>query len=95
MSSVNNVIRMDEVRKHEGDNENVWLVIHDKVYDVSAFLEDVSIQMKYRDELKLGCEKFPPILAWLLLSKTGQPFVHLCIGSKLHTKTGRYMGKRF
>ena len=54
MSSVNNVIRMDEVRKHEGDNENVWLVIHDKVYDVSAFLEDVSIQMKYRDELKLG-----------------------------------------
>ena len=50
MSSVNNVIRMDEVRKHEGDNENVWLVIHDKVYDVSAFTEDVSIQMKYRKQ---------------------------------------------
>ena len=41
MSSVN-VIRMEEVRKHEGDKESVWFVIHDKVYDVSDFLEDVS-----------------------------------------------------
>ena len=39
MSGVN-VIRMEEVRKHAGDKESVWFVIHDKVYDVSAFLED-------------------------------------------------------
>ena len=36
------VIRMEEVRKHEGGADSVWLVIHDKVYDVTTFLDDVS-----------------------------------------------------
>ena len=46
MSDMNVIIRMEEVRKHEGDKESVWFVIHDKVYDVSAFLEDVSGKME-------------------------------------------------
>ena len=36
------VIRLEEVRKHEGGGDSVWLVIHDKVYDVTTFLDDVS-----------------------------------------------------
>ena len=31
----------DEVAKHNGP-ESLWLVIHDKVYDVTKFMEEVS-----------------------------------------------------
>ena len=36
------VITLEEVQKHrsgEGEDKNVWFVIHDKVYDVTKFLD--------------------------------------------------------
>ena len=44
------VITLEEVQKHKsgkGEDKSVWFVIHDKVYDVSAFLEDVSGKMEW------------------------------------------------
>lgn len=41
------LISLDEVAKHNearGDNKSIWLVIHDKVYDVTKFLDEVSMQ---------------------------------------------------
>ena len=31
---------LDEIKKHN-DGKSTWLIIHDKVYDVTSFLEEV------------------------------------------------------
>ena len=39
------VIRLEEVKAHNigrGAEKSVWTVIHDKVYDVTKFLDEVS-----------------------------------------------------
>ena len=38
--------RLEEVSKHN-DGRSTWLVIHNKVYDVTKFLEEVSFGPKY------------------------------------------------
>ncbi len=41
----NEVFRMEEVLKHKvtkGSDKSVWIVIHNKVYDVTKFLDEVS-----------------------------------------------------
>lgn len=35
------VFRMEEVKQHK-DVKSAWIVIHNKVYDVTKFLEEVS-----------------------------------------------------
>lgn len=35
-------ISLDEVKKHN-KNDSVWLVIHNNVYDVTAFLNEVCL----------------------------------------------------
>ena len=39
------VFSMEEVEKHteaKGEDKSIWTVIHDKVYDVTKFLDEVS-----------------------------------------------------
>jgi cytochrome b involved in lipid metabolism len=39
------VFKLAEVEKHKngkGDGKSVWFVLHDKVYDVTKFLDEVS-----------------------------------------------------
>ena len=39
------VFRLSEVEKHKvgkGADKSVWIVLHDKVYDVTKFLDEVS-----------------------------------------------------
>ena len=36
---------LEEVKKHnvsKGEGKSVWVVIHDKVYDITKFLDEVS-----------------------------------------------------
>ena len=43
------VIRLEEVKAHNigrGAEKSVWTVIHDKVYDVTKFLDEVSRRKK-------------------------------------------------
>ena len=35
------VFTLEEINKHN-DGRSCWVIIHDKVYDVTAFLEEVS-----------------------------------------------------
>ena len=45
MASEVKVLRLEEVKKHNigrGADKSVWTVIHDKVYDVTKFLDEVS-----------------------------------------------------
>lgn len=40
-------ISLDEVSKHNnarGEDKSIWMVIHDKVYDVTKFLDEVKLQ---------------------------------------------------
>ena len=38
--------RLEEVAKHN-DGRSTWLVIHNKVYDVTAFLEEVLFKQEH------------------------------------------------
>ena len=33
----------EEVKEHKSKNKGVWVVIHNKVYDVTQFMDDVSL----------------------------------------------------
>ena len=46
MTSTPEVYRMEEVKNHK-DVKSAWIVIHNKVYDVTKFLEEVSCFLKY------------------------------------------------
>ena len=38
-------LRLEEVKKHnvgKGPDKSIWTVIHDKVYDITNFLDEVS-----------------------------------------------------
>ena len=38
------VFRLEEVKEHnisKGENQSIWTVIHDKVYDITKFLDEV------------------------------------------------------
>ena len=42
--SMAKVITLEEVQKHKsgkGEDKSVWFVLHDKVYDVTKFLDEV------------------------------------------------------
>ena len=44
------VITLEEVQKHKsgkGEDKSVWFVIHDKVYDVTKFLDEVGERNYY------------------------------------------------
>jgi cytochrome b involved in lipid metabolism len=39
---------LEEVKKHKvakGDHKDIWIVLHDKVYDVSKFLDEVRMDI--------------------------------------------------
>ena len=45
MASEVKVFRLEEVKEHNvgrGADKSVWTIIHDKVYDVTKFLDEVS-----------------------------------------------------
>lgn len=48
----NRVIRMSEVEQHN-TGKSVWIVVHDKVYDVTKFLDEVSVT--YRTPITNCC----------------------------------------
>ena len=52
------VYSMEEVEKHN-TAESLWLVIHDKVYDVTTFMEEVSMSVRCVP-LTLHVMVFPP-----------------------------------
>ena len=46
MPSEGKVFKLTEVAEHnksKGDNKSIWIVIHDKVYDVTKFMDEVLI----------------------------------------------------
>ena len=50
------VFSMEEVEKHteaKGDSKSIWTVIHDKVYDVTKFLDEVSWVQSSKNTLTL------------------------------------------
>ena len=50
------VFSMEEVEKHteaKGDSKSIWTVIHDKVYDVTKFLDEVSWVQSSQNTLTL------------------------------------------
>lgn len=41
-----NTYTLEEVKRHKvakGEQKDVWIVLHDKVYDVSKFLDEVRL----------------------------------------------------
>jgi cytochrome b involved in lipid metabolism len=39
------IFRLEEVKEHNdlnGPNKDCWVVLHDKVYDITSFLEEVN-----------------------------------------------------
>ena len=38
---------LKEVEKHNGDEKSVWIVVHDKVYDISKFMDEVGLRDFY------------------------------------------------
>ena len=49
MPAEGKVFRLTEVAEHKttkGDNKSIWVVIHDKVYDITKFLDEVNRSMK-------------------------------------------------
>ena len=45
MPSEGKVFKLTEVAEHnksKGENKSIWIVIHDKVYDVTKFMDEVS-----------------------------------------------------
>ena len=42
MTSEQKVFRADEVKAHK-DAKSSWLIIHNRVYDVTKFLDEVSV----------------------------------------------------
>ena len=40
MATQTTLYRMEEVKKHK-DVKSAWIVVHNKVYDVTKFLEEV------------------------------------------------------
>ena len=48
MAAEGKVFRLTEVAEHKvtkGDNKSIWVVIHDKVYDITKFLDEVEKSM--------------------------------------------------
>ena len=49
MPAEGKVFRLTEVAEHKttkGDNKSIWVVIHDKVYDITKFLDEVERAIK-------------------------------------------------
>ena len=36
------VIRLSEIKEHN-NSKSIWIIVHDKVYDVTKFLDEVSL----------------------------------------------------
>ena len=46
MAAEGKVFRLSEVNEHnksKGEDKSIWVVIHDKVYDITNFLDEVSL----------------------------------------------------
>ena len=46
MSSETKIYKLSEVAEHnksKGDSKSIWVVIHDKVYDITKFMDEVKI----------------------------------------------------
>ena len=52
----------DEIKQHSSP-ESLWLVVHDKVYDVTAFLEEVSWAREAAGESVTVCACLPSCAA--------------------------------
>ena len=46
MAAETKTITLAEVAQHKDSKSGIWIVVHGKVYDVSKFLEEVSISTK-------------------------------------------------
>ena len=46
MTTETKIFRLEEVKKHNSVKSS-WVVIHNKVYDITKFLEDVSFIFTY------------------------------------------------
>ena len=47
MPAEGKVFKLSEVKEHnvsKGEAKSIWVVIHDKVYDITKFLDEVSLQ---------------------------------------------------
>ena len=49
------VFKLEEVKEHnksKGEDRSIWVVIHDKVYDITKFLDEVNKWSYKRKALK-------------------------------------------
>ena len=50
------VFSLEEVKKHNkarGEDKSIWMVIHDSVYDVTKFLDEVRILIRSQNILEM------------------------------------------
>ena len=50
MPAEGKVFKLSEVKEHnvsKGETKSIWVVIHDKVYDITKFLDEVSSQTEW------------------------------------------------
>ena len=55
MPAEGKVFRLAEVKEHnisKGEAKSIWVVIHDKVYDITKFLDEVCSNIFFREPLK-------------------------------------------
>ena len=75
MSSEPKIYKLSEVAEHnksKGDSKSIWVVIHDKVYDITKFMDEVKI-------VRVHFDKSMPALFLLSWTKKVQP-VNGCWG---------------
>ena len=55
MPAEGKVFKLSEVKEHnvsKGEAKSIWVVIHDKVYDITKFLDEVSLQSSLVSSLR-------------------------------------------
>lgn len=57
------VISLNEVAQHKSKND-LWLVIHNKVYDITSFVVEVSLITVYVWTISINMVAYEQIASW-------------------------------
>ena len=66
MASEGKVFKLSEVAEHnksKGEDKTIWIVIHDKVYDITKFLDEV-LTLFEEEEGVNSCQTFLNLASW-------------------------------
>lgn len=65
-SSEERTISWEEIKEHNSKSKSVWVAINNKVYDVTQFMDDVSVQcqaVRLQHSVCLCCPPFSILVA--------------------------------